>query len=83
MNCLPGAADPYVKMMVGKHQRVSKTVKNSLKPEWDEHFEFELDAACNELLLTVCELDLSRRWATSGCSSAMVRGLGSTVRGTS
>jgi len=53
VNCLPGAADPYVKMTVGEHRRVSKTVKNSLNPEWDEHFEFELDTACNELLFTV------------------------------
>ena len=52
-----GAADPYVKMTLGEHQRVSKTVKNTMSPVWDEHFEFQLDAACDELLFTVCELD--------------------------
>jgi hypothetical protein len=44
-----GAADPYVKMTLGEHQRVSKTVKNTVSPVWD--------AACDELLFTVCELD--------------------------
>jgi len=52
-----GAADPYVKMTLGEHQRVSKTVKNTVSPVWDEHFEFQLDAGCDELLFTVCELD--------------------------
>ena len=52
-----GAADPYVKVTLGEHQRVSKTVKNTVSPVWDEHFEFQLDAACHELLFTVCELD--------------------------
>jgi len=52
---MPGAANPYIKITVGEHKRVTKTLKNTLSPQWDEHFDFDIDSSCHELLFTVGE----------------------------
>jgi hypothetical protein len=55
---LTGSADPYVKMVMGDHhKRVTKTLKNTLSPQWNEHFTFELDSTCNEMVFTLMDWD--------------------------
>ena len=49
----PGAADPYVKISVGKRECCTTTKKNTLTPEWDEHFVFDIDSNSEYLVLTV------------------------------
>ena len=55
---LTGAADPYVTFdIMGQKQRKSKTIKNTLSPEWKEEFVFDITDDKGELVLTVWDYD--------------------------
>ena len=55
---MTGAADPYVTLdIIGQEQRRSKTIKNTLNPEWKEEFIFDIKDDKEELLLTVWDWD--------------------------
>jgi len=60
---MPGAADPYVTLdITGQKQRTSKTIKNTLSPEWKEEFVFALPSVPRkddkaELVATVWDYD--------------------------
>jgi Ca2+-dependent lipid-binding protein len=55
---LTGAADPYVTFdIMGEKQRKSKTIKNTLSPEWREEFVFDITDDKGELVLTVWDYD--------------------------
>jgi len=53
-----GAADPYVTFdIMGQKQQKSKTIKNSLSPEWKEEFVFDITDDQAELVVTVWDWD--------------------------
>ena len=52
-----GKADPYVKIMVGEQQRVTKTLKNTLSPQWDERFAVDVESSCRQVVLTLMDWD--------------------------
>ena len=52
-----GNADPYVKMVVGEHQRVTGTLKNTLRPHWDERFVVDVESSCRQIVLTLMDWD--------------------------
>tara|TARA_B100000795_G_scaffold68843_1_gene47855 strand:- start:294 stop:497 length:204 start_codon:yes stop_codon:yes gene_type:complete len=35
-----GKSDPFVKLMLAGQRAKSKTIMETLDPQWDEHFEF-------------------------------------------
>eukprot|EP01080_Neovahlkampfia_damariscottae_P007316 gene7316-11635_t len=47
---LNGKADPFALLKVGKKEFKSKTIKKTLNPNWNENFEWKLDAHLDELL---------------------------------
>jgi Ca2+-dependent lipid-binding protein len=53
-----GKSDPYAVLTFGKQKGKTKTVKNTLEPQWDHHSEFNVpDGNADKILIEVFDAD--------------------------
>ena len=60
-----GLSDPFVELRLGKQVKQTKTIFESLSPEWNDTLEFDLTPQDQTVEAAVFDSDKGRMWGTT------------------